>query len=228
MIFILKYFLVYPILYVIDWLDYTLDVLFVRAKRDAKFKGCPSPDEPYTIQTESSETSVAYRSARRKELFRIDDENINLYDAIARSARKFADRPAMGAREIITMEDQKQPDGKTLKKQIMKNEYSWITYREMLDKIDHLANGFLHLGLKSNDNVVIFSETRAEWMMCAVACFKIKVPVVTLYSTLGLDALVYGIHQTKANYLIASGDSVQKVLKIIDKVDQLTHVIVFT
>lgn len=84
------------------------------------------------------------------------------------------------------------------------------------------------IGLKSNDNVVIFSETRAEWMMCAVACFKIKVPVVTLYSTLGLDALVYGIHQTKANYLIASGDSVQKVLKIIDKVDQLTHVIVFT
>lgn len=185
MIFILQYVIIYPILFIIDCIDFCLDILFLNSKRNAKFKGCPKPNEIHTVPVDVNDTSISYRSARQKELFRIDDKKINIYDCIFKAAQKFSDRKILGTREILSIEEQSQADGKVLKKLIMKNEYSWITYKEMIAKIDHLANGFLNIGLKSNDNIVIFSETRADWIMCAIACFKIKVPIVTLYSTLG-------------------------------------------
>lgn len=58
--------------------------------------------------------------------------------------------------------------------------------------------------------------------------FNRKMSLILLVFPKGLDALVFGIHQTKATTLIASGESVLKLHKIIDKVSQLTQVIVFT
>lgn len=188
MLLILKYVIIYPIMYVIDWLDYLLDAAFVRARSELKMSGCPARDSKHTIPVEIKPTSIAYRSARfATKLFCVTDDEpeLNVYEAVRRSASQRADRRAMGTREVVGIDDQVQADGKTIRKFIMKNEYSWITFGQMIERVDHLANGFLHLGLRSNDNVVIFSETRAEWMLCALACFKIKVPMVTLYATLG-------------------------------------------
>jgi len=82
------------------------------------------------------------------------------------------------------------------------------------------------MGLKSNDSIMLFAETRPEWIMSALACFRIKVQVVTLYSTLGIDALSYGINQTNAEMLITSGDQLSKIQKILSKCPNLKHIIV--
>lgn len=82
--------------------------------------------------------------------------------------------------------------------------------------------------MKPGDNIVLFAETRPEWIISAFACFRINVHVVTLYSTLGIDALAYGINQTDACYLITSGDQLSKIEKILSKVPKLTHIIVLT
>jgi hypothetical protein len=37
------------------------------------------------------------------------------------------------------------------------------------------------------------------------------VKVVTLYSTLGIDALKYGINETEATHIITSGDQLVKI-----------------
>lgn len=139
-----------------------------------------------SIQIHKSESSVTYRAVRAPNLFKLGvNEPSNIYDAIAKQATANPDVEILGHREVVSVEDQKQSDGKVIRKYTMKDVYSWITYKEMMERIDSFANGLLSIGLKSNDNIVIFSETRSEWLMCAVACFKIKVPIVTLYATLG-------------------------------------------
>lgn len=113
-----------------------------------------------------------------------------------------------------------------LKKVTMKDDYEWLSYSETLDKMNALSNGFLQQGLKSNDNIVLFMETRAEWLLSAFACFRMKVPIVTLYATLGVEALTYGVNQTETKFLVTSGDCVHKLEGILDQIPTVTHIIV--
>jgi acyl-CoA synthetase (AMP-forming)/AMP-acid ligase II len=40
-------------------------------------------------------------------------------------------------------------------------------------------------------HVGLYAETKAEWILTALACFRYHMPIVTAYATLGLDALSY-------------------------------------
>ena len=97
-------------------------------------------------------------------------------------------------------------------------------------------------GVSSKQNVVIFAETRAEWIMFALSLFRINAPsmsgrgggvfnfksknnliesfiVATLYSTLGVDALVHGINETEATHVITTSENLSKfdvILTIIE------------
>lgn len=106
--------------------------------------------------------------------------------------------------------------------------YKFTTYEDALKRTDNLSNGLLNLGLKSDQKIVLFAETRPEWLLSAFACFKIKVPIVTLYATLGIEALTYGINQTATSFLITSGDQLPKIQKILHKIPTVTHLIVIT
>lgn len=85
----------------------------------------------------------------------------------------------------MSIDDEIQLNGKVFKKYSLSSDYKWTTYEDVYARVNNLSNGLLSLGLKSNDKIVLFAETRPEWLVSAFACFKIKVPVVTLYSTLG-------------------------------------------
>ena len=43
----------------------------------------------------------------------------------------------------------------------------------------------------------IFAETKEEWLVCALGCFKQTFPLVTLYADLGDDAIAHGINQAR-------------------------------
>ena len=94
-----------------------------------------------------------------------------------KAANKYANNKIIGTREKLSVEDEVQPDGKTLRKYNLSAKYQWQLYSEVLDTVNKLSNGFLSLGLKSNDNVVLFSETRSEWLISALACLRIKVNI---------------------------------------------------
>jgi long-chain acyl-CoA synthetase len=169
----------------------------------------------------------AYRSTFIEDLTKVDDLNTNLYTELSRSVQKYSQFKAVGARHINSVEEVKQSNGKYLKK-ISQGEYEWNTYGELFTRINNLSDGLLSLGLKSNDNIVLFAETRQEWLISAFACFRIKVPVVTLYASLGTEALAFGINQTKTSYLITTGEQLPKIMSILDQIPKLTHLIVIT
>lgn len=127
--------------------------------------------------------------------------------------------------EIFSVEDDVQPTGKVFKKFSL-GSYKWSTYETLHKRVNNLSNGLLNIGLKSDESIMIFAETRPEWLLSALACFRIKCPVVTLYSTLGIDALIFGINQTNSSMLITSSEQLPKVQNILSKCKSVTHVIV--
>ena len=54
--------------------------------------------------------------------------------------------------------------------------YIWKTSAEVNMLATHFGRGIRELGNKPKENIVIFAETRAEWMIAAHGLFKQNIP----------------------------------------------------
>ncbi len=69
---------------------------------------------------------------------------------------------------------------------------------------DAFATGLAALApLPPGTPVVIYAETKTDWMVAAQAVFRQNCSVVTIYSTLGQDGVKHGVNQTRAPIVIA-------------------------
>ncbi|XP_040298436.1 long-chain-fatty-acid--CoA ligase 4 isoform X2 [Bufo bufo] len=138
---------------------------------------------------------------------------------------KFGNKDCLGIREVLSEENEKQPNGKVFKKLIL-GEYRWLSYEEVNTRVNHFGSGLAALGLKPKSTVAIFCETRAEWMITAQTCFKYNFPLVTLYATLGEDAIVYGLNESGATHLITSSELLETKLKgVLSQIGNIKHII---
>jgi acyl-coenzyme A synthetase/AMP-(fatty) acid ligase len=76
-------------------------------------------------------------------------------------------------------------------------EYQFTTYRQACARIDGTGRGLLSLVLKKGDKILIYAETRPERLLTVFACFRHGFTLVTLYSTLGEEALKHGIKESQ-------------------------------
>uniref|UniRef100_A0A146VKD8 long-chain-fatty-acid--CoA ligase n=1 Tax=Fundulus heteroclitus TaxID=8078 RepID=A0A146VKD8_FUNHE len=142
------------------------------------------------------------------------------------AARRFPNRDCLGTREVLSEEDEPQPNGKVFKKVILGN-YHWLTYEEAYHAAKCFGSGLAALNQKPHHNIAIFCETRAEWVIAAQACFMYNFPLVTLYATLGPKAIAHGLNETEVTHIITSNDLLQSRLKaILCDVPRLQYVIV--
>uniref|UniRef100_A0AC11CWA7 Acyl-CoA synthetase long chain family member 4 n=1 Tax=Ovis aries TaxID=9940 RepID=A0AC11CWA7_SHEEP len=138
---------------------------------------------------------------------------------------KFGKKESLGTREVLSEENEMQPNGKVFKKLILGN-YKWLNYLEVNRRVNNFGSGLTALGLKPKSTIAIFCETRAEWMIAAQTCFKYNFPLVTLYATLGREAVVHGLNESEATYLITSVELLESKLKtaLID-INCVKHII---
>ncbi|VDK77198.1 unnamed protein product [Litomosoides sigmodontis] len=139
----------------------------------------------------------------------------------------YSGKPALGTRELQEVYEEQQPDGRMFDKWVMGN-YNWQTFAEVHEKIGRIASGLK--GIMQNDPVnraVIFSETRADWLITAFALFRINVPVVTVYATLGEEAIAQAINETESALLVTSAELLPKVAVIGKKCPTLHSLVYF-
>uniref|UniRef100_A0A673AVQ5 long-chain-fatty-acid--CoA ligase n=1 Tax=Sphaeramia orbicularis TaxID=375764 RepID=A0A673AVQ5_9TELE len=142
------------------------------------------------------------------------------------AAKKFPHRDCLGTREVLSEEDEVQPNGKVFKKVIL-GKYNWLTYEEAYLAAKCFGSGLAALGQNPQCNIAIFCETRAEWIVAAQACFMYNFPLVTLYATLGPTAIAHGLNETEVTHIITSKDLLQSRLKaILCDVPRLRYIIV--
>ena len=84
------------------------------------------------------------------------------------------------------------------------------------------GRGLIESGLKVGQNIALFSETRAEWLISANGCMKQSMPVVTLYANLGEDALVDGINETEVNCIVTSQELLPKFKIILPRTPKVS------
>ena len=175
--------IIYPLVGIINIIDLIIH-FFTRVPHQRL--GLPAPNAVLTRPVDKSDLTKGFRSTLfNSELTSLDDPNHNLYDEFSVTAAKFADHKALGTRKKLKIIEEVLPDGKIIKKFLQAPSYEWMKFTDVLKTIDNISNGLLNKGLKSNQNIVINCETRPEWFMSALASMKIKVPIVTLYATLG-------------------------------------------
>ncbi|XP_070761364.1 long-chain-fatty-acid--CoA ligase 3a isoform X1 [Enoplosus armatus] len=142
------------------------------------------------------------------------------------AAMRFPHRDCLGMREVISEEDERQSNGKVFKKVVL-GEYCWLSYEEVLTAASQLGSGLASLGQRPKNNIAIFCETRAEWIIAAQACFMYNFRLVTLYSTLGGPAIAHGLNETQVTHIITSRELLETRLKaILIEVPRLQHIIV--
>lgn len=104
-------------------------------------------------------------------------------------------------------------------------DYVWKTFAEANVLATNFGRGIRELGNNPKQNVVIFAETRAEWMIAAHGLFKQNIPVVTIYATLGDDAIAHGINETEVDTVITSFDLISKFKQILHKTPKVKTLI---
>ena len=89
-----------------------------------------------------------------------------------------------------------QPNGRVFKKLVC-GEYSWLTYAEVDARARAFGRGLAALGQQVRENIVIFSETKAEWMMAAQGCFAQNFPSMFFTYFLLLNQEKFMLNHTK-------------------------------
>lgn len=143
------------------------------------------------------------------------------------AVRRFSDFDCLGTREVLSIVKEKQKNGKIFEKWEMGN-YHWRSFRTVDERVNMVASALISLGCKKNDKIVIFAETREEWLTTALACFKACLPVVTVYATLGQEAVEYALKEVDAKTVFTSENLLPKVQKAIQDGVNVNTIVYFS
>jgi len=143
------------------------------------------------------------------------------------SVEKFGEKPCMGTRSVLRKTTE-EVNGKTVEK-LELGDYAWKSYTD-IDKKSKLVSKALVNYLKlvpSVSKVAIFAETRSDWYTFAIGSLRVSIPVVTLYTNLSDDNVVYGIEQTKVETIVTSYEFLQRIKNILPTLSYVKNIIVF-
>jgi len=101
------------------------------------------------------------------------------------------------------------------------------TYSEIYQRIVNLGRGIARLtGLNSKDIFGIFEETRKEWLMTLHACMRYNITVMTVYATLGDEALIDAINECELTAMLVNETSLKKLAhQICPKTPSLKYLV---
>ena len=136
-----------------------------------------------------------------------------IWKMISSAAAKFPTANAVGWRPVLTREWLAEPGSTAKFEKLTLGDYQFIDFATYLKRIEDVASGLVGLtGLERGDFVVIYAATQLEWMLTAMACWRMGLTVVTIYATLGAEGALHGVTQAKCKAVIADA----KLLKVRD------------
>lgn len=207
---------------------YFIEEPFKRLARSNRLKGKPVHEDGSTLGP--------YRSVDSFDTLTISPfPGCNSLDELyERAVNLHRDADCLGVRELLSEDDELQPNGKVFRKAVF-GDYHWQSYREINERVFNVGSGLRVLALDGKDNpvaepltnVCIFAETRAEWIVSVFACFKSNLPVVTLYATLGEEAVIHAINETECSIVITCSELVSKCQDIMHLMPKVKHIVYF-
>ncbi|KAH9617685.1 hypothetical protein KSS87_002544 [Heliosperma pusillum] len=175
----------------------------------------------------SGEPGLAVRNGKYKELVEVPWEGATTVAALFEQAcKKHEHHRFLGTRKLIDREVIQASDGRRFEK-VHLGEYQWETFGQVFDRACNFASGLVKLGHDVNSRVAIFSETRAEWFIALQGCLRQNISVVTIYASLGEDALIHSLNETEVSTLICDAKQYKKAAAISSKFETVKNIIYF-
>ena len=171
------------------------------------------------------EAGLAMRNSRFSSLIQVPWEGATTMAALFEMAsKKYTQHRCLGTRKLISSEFIEAADGRKFEK-LHLGEYQWDSYAEAFKRACNFASGLIKMGHQLDSRAAIFSDTRAEWIIAAQGCFRQNLTVVTIYASLGEDALVHSLNETQVSTLICDSKQLKKLPAVSSKLHSLKHVI---
>ncbi|KAL1349447.1 hypothetical protein AAHE18_07G157900 [Arachis hypogaea] len=154
---------------------------------------------------------LAVRNRRFESLVETSWEGAaTLAELFEMTCRRHAERLLLGTRRLVSREVVTSEDGRTFEK-LHLGDYEWLTYAKTFEAVCGFASGLATLGHVREERAAIFADTREEWFIALQGCFRRNVTVVTIYASLGEEALCHSLNETEVTTVICA----QKELKTL-------------
>lgn len=122
---------------------------------------------------------------------------------LARSARRFGDKPALVAGRRT------------------------LNYRELDELCDHVAGGLHAVGVRSGDRLSIYSPNRWEWAVAYHAAFRVGAVLNPINMMLTAEEVAFILRDCGAAAVLTSGDKAETILQLARQVPTLRRIISF-
>ncbi|MFN8117217.1 MAG: long-chain fatty acid--CoA ligase [Bacteroidia bacterium] len=111
-----------------------------------------------------------------------------------------------------------------------KENKQWKKYssEELINKVNHVSNGLLALGLTEKDKVAIISNNRPEWNFCDYGCQQANIVTVPIFPTISNTDLEFILNHGEVKAIFISDKSIYAKLVAIEKqIPNVKHIISF-
>ncbi|XP_022928374.1 long chain acyl-CoA synthetase 8 isoform X1 [Cucurbita moschata] len=171
------------------------------------------------------EQGYAVRNARVAELSQVPrKEATTMATLFEQSCQKHSKNKFLGTRKFISKEFVTSSDGRKFEK-LHLGEYEWQTYGEVFDRACNFASGLVRFGHDVDSRAAIYAETCAEWLIAFQGCFRQNITVVTIYASLGDEALIHSLNETEASTLICNSKQLRKLLAIGSSLTTIQNIV---
>ncbi|KAF4674242.1 Long-chain-fatty-acid--CoA ligase 3 [Perkinsus chesapeaki] len=157
----------------------------------------------------------------------------SLHDVFTFAAKTHSKAQCQGTRELLRFVDMGQPaPGKEFGKT------TWRTYRQVQKRVLAFGAGLRCIGnnpqpphvgdvdtLTGPISLVIFEDTCAEWITAALGAWSQSMVVMTIYGTLGPDAVAQAFMEGQGTTLLCNRKNVAGVIAARDTMPSLRHII---
>ncbi|KAF9112411.1 hypothetical protein BGX27_003416 [Mortierella sp. AM989] len=142
-----------------------------------------------------------------------------LYDVWQNSVNKYGDNDFLGHRPFNTVAQ-------------TYGGYTWETYRQINQRVNAFGSGIMHLNevILGNEKLNrwalgIWSHGRPEWFISEMSCNCYNLISVSLYDTLGPDAIEYIANHAEIQIIVSSANHIATLLENAEKLPKLKAVV---
>ncbi|KAL5704367.1 long-chain-fatty-acid--CoA ligase [Ranunculus cassubicifolius] len=152
------------------------------------------------------------------------DDVTTLAELFEKSCKLYPGKHLLGTRKLVARDVEVSSDGRSFEK-LHLGSYEWLSYSEAFEAVCSFSSGLVQLGHQKEERVAIFADTRAEWLIALQGCFRRNITVVTIYSSLGEEALSYSLNETEVTTVICGRKELKKLIDINGQLDSVKRVI---
>lgn len=143
---------------------------------------------------------------------------------------KYGDRPCMGTRIIERIEKEKKVvhGREKIWETVVYGPTKWETFSEVGQHVKDVGSGIIQFtGLKAGESIAIYEDTKAEWMITFQAALRQGLSVITVYATLGENALLHSLKETEVTAIFVNAKNLKKMINYKKDLPHLKYIIYY-